>query len=155
MKKYKWGKSSLNRLEGVHPKLVQFAKLLLLYSEYDLGISEGVRTLETQQSYYAKGRTKPGKIITNCDGVKSKSWHQVQTDGYGHAIDIFCYDVSGKGTNYSNEYMDYIGKLGKMISYTYFGGTIRWGGDFKNLVDKPHWEYRPDKTPLQSSDFKI
>lgn len=152
MLKYKFGKSSLKKLEGVHPKLVEFARILLACSDYDLGISEGVRTLETQKEYYAKGRTKPGNIITNVDGINKKSKHQIQTDGYSHAVDIFSYNENGK-VDYSDKYMDYVGKIGKKISYMYFDGLIHWGGDFKSLTDKPHWEYNPNNAPLTLKDL--
>jgi len=34
------------------------------------------RTAEEQNARYQQGRTKSGKIITNCDGYKNKSKHQ-------------------------------------------------------------------------------
>lgn len=46
-------------------------------------ISQGYRTVEEQKKLYEKGRTKEGKIVTNCDGIIKKSKHQL-----GHAYDI-------------------------------------------------------------------
>lgn len=150
MKRHAYGKSSREKLKGVHPDLVKFAEMLLDMSGYDLGISEGVRTLERQQELYAQGRTKPGCIVTNVDGIKYKSNHQIQSDGYGHALDIFVYNENGR-VDYRNTTMNYIGALGKMISFCYFNGNIQWGGDWTSPVDKPHWELilnNPKKPPL-------
>ena len=47
-------------------------------------VVEGVRTTKRQQEHYAKGRTKPGKIVTHADGVRKKSDHQAKDDGYVH-----------------------------------------------------------------------
>ena len=55
-------------------------------------ISQGVRTAEYQNSLYQQGRTIPGKILTNADGYKIKSNHQVKSDGLGHAVDIAIMD---------------------------------------------------------------
>ena len=95
--KFKFGALSLKRLEKVHPKLVKFVTELLDISPYDIVITEGLRTVETQMEYYSYGRTKfinkwgqKTGIVTKCDGVKIKSQHQAKEDGYSHAID-FCF----------------------------------------------------------------
>lgn len=153
---YKYGKSSEARFKGVHPDMVRFARILLYYSRYDLGISEGVRSVETQQKLYASGRTKPGPWKTNCDGIKVKSNHQTKDDGYGYALDIFPYDMTTKKPTYSDEYMNYIGNLGKAISVLFFNGKIHWGGDYSaKYRDAPHWELLPNKTPLTQKDIKL
>jgi hypothetical protein len=41
-----------------------------------------------QQALYAQGRYKPGKIVTNCDGLIKVSNHQPKDDGYGYAVDV-------------------------------------------------------------------
>lgn len=48
-------------------------------------------TAEEQNKKYQIGRTKPGKIITNCDGYKKPSFHQLD-----RAWDIVILDVAGK-----------------------------------------------------------
>lgn len=74
------------RLEGCHPDLV--AKLDILFGQMPLFVVSGVRTAEQQEALYAVGRTKPGKIVTQCDGHTRKSNHQVHADGFGHAADV-------------------------------------------------------------------
>lgn len=46
-------------------------------------ITEGFRSKEYQDSLYAKGRTKPGKVVTNAKGSTYSSQHM-----WGIAFDI-------------------------------------------------------------------
>ena len=41
-----------------------------------IGIGECVRTVAEQDALYAKGRTKPGSIVTNAKGLTYSSMHQ-------------------------------------------------------------------------------
>ena len=50
-------------------------------------VVEGLRLLETQQYFFAKGRTTKGPRVTNANGVDKLSMHQIQPDGFAHAID--------------------------------------------------------------------
>ncbi|MGL4949628.1 MAG: M15 family metallopeptidase [Anaeroplasmataceae bacterium] len=86
-------------------------KTLAALKEQDIPIfvSETLRDQNVQQAYYAQGReslevvnalrkaaglyllkdSDNKKTITNCDGVKNKSNHQVRDEsGLGHAIDL-------------------------------------------------------------------
>jgi peptidoglycan L-alanyl-D-glutamate endopeptidase CwlK len=93
-------------------------------------IVQGLRTVEEQQALFAQGRTKPGKKVTNCDGVRKKSNHQASSDGLGRAVD--CAFV----------------KDGKVVwegPWEKYGAAARaegliWGGDWKGLIDRPHIE---------------
>ena len=85
---YKFSQRSLNNLEGLHPKLQEFATELIKVTPYDISITCGVRTAEEQNKIYQQGRTIPGKIVTKCDGYNIKSKHQVKADGLGYAFDI-------------------------------------------------------------------
>ena len=53
---------------------------------YKLRIFEAFRSPERQNSLYAQGRTKPGKIVTNAKAWQS--WHQ-----YGVAVDVAFFDA--------------------------------------------------------------
>jgi len=88
-KNYSFAKSSLEKMEKVHPKLVEVMKEAIKNSPYDFRITDGARTAEEQFALYQKGRTLPGPKVTNCDGKKFKSNHQIKSDGFGHAVDIF------------------------------------------------------------------
>ena len=123
------------RIKGVHPKLQLFLGYMLATCPVDIFISEGVRTLATQQEYYSRGRTKPGTIITWVDGVKSMSMHQIQRDGYGHAVDI--YYVGWKNTDSPADprwqtIYEHAKLCAKML-----GLQMEHGRDWKR-VDSPH-----------------
>ena len=98
--------------------LKRFA-LLTFYAE-SVGIrflvTEFIRTKEQQQERYLQGRTKPGKIVTNIDGVTKISKHQTK-----EAHDILIIDDNGNPVwEHTPEYT----KLGEM--WEQLGGV--WGG---------------------------
>ena len=77
--KYKYSTSSLEKLVGVHPKMVEFA--FELANVIDCKIVYGVRSDEEQNALYKAGRSSK-------DGYVNKSNHQKKADGYGYALDI-------------------------------------------------------------------
>jgi hypothetical protein len=58
-------------------------------SPAEFTVTGGVRTAAGQKALYAQGRTAPGSIVTNADGVKNKSSRQVKSDSYGYAVDLY------------------------------------------------------------------
>lgn len=134
---YKFSDRSLEKLKGVHPKLIEFAERLIKISPYDFCITQGVRTVEQQQKLYAQGRTTPGKIVTNCDGIKHKSNHQVKNDGLGYAFDIAI--LIDNKINWDKKYYIEIGKVAEELMKEY---RVEWGGNWKSFKDYPHWELR-------------
>jgi peptidoglycan L-alanyl-D-glutamate endopeptidase CwlK len=78
--KFQLSSRSLARLDGVHPKLVAVVKRAIEITDVDFGVTEGVRSLETQRQYYAAGKSQT---------MKSK--HLRQEDGYSHAVDLVAY----------------------------------------------------------------
>lgn len=75
----------INRTK-LHPWLNYKLGLLLKQCEKKgiyLIITEGFRSKEYQDKLYAKGRTKPGNIVTNVKGSDYSSQHQ-----WGIAFDI-------------------------------------------------------------------
>ena len=97
-KTYSFAQSSLDKMKKVHPKLVEVMKAAIVNSPFDFRITDGARTTEEQFALYQKGRTLPGPKVTNCDGKNFKSNHQIKSDGYGHAVDIFPCGVIENGT---------------------------------------------------------
>ena len=132
---YKLGTRSKNNLKGVHPDLVKVVEKAIGLTTQDFTVIEGVRTTERQQELYAQGRTAPGNIVTNADGVKKKSNHQAKADGYGHAVDIVPYPVDWD----SISKFDNIAVAMKLAACE-LGVDIVWGGDWKNFKDYPHFE---------------
>jgi peptidoglycan L-alanyl-D-glutamate endopeptidase CwlK len=117
----------MSKLDGVHPHLVVMA-----YLGQPMVVTDGVRTLEQQQRLYAKGRTAPGKIVTNADGVRVKSNHQAKDDGFGHAVDM-AFLVNGLPAWPENGRWALYGEVAKACG-------CKWGGDWTGFVDRPHIE---------------
>ena len=122
---------------GLHPELVRRITLVLadmVTEGYPMRVCQGLRTTAQQQAAYAEGRTAPGRVVTNADGVHHKSNHQAQADGYGHAVDC-CFLGSDP--------------FGETQPWPRYGlhveaRGLHWGGsiDFKRhgLIDRPHAE---------------
>lgn len=124
--------------KALHPELQ--IKLALLQSECKkhgiiIGIGECLRTKTEQDDLYAKGRTKPGKIVTNAKGNTYSSMHQ-----WGVAADIYLkMDVDGDGLtaddafNNATGLFNKVGKIGQSIG-------LEWGGSWKSIKDLPHFQ---------------
>ncbi|WP_343209485.1 M15 family metallopeptidase [Anaerolentibacter hominis] len=111
------------RLQKLADKLVQECKKQGL----KIGISECLRTAAEQDALYAKGRTKPGSIVTNARGSSYSSMHQ-----WGVAFDFYRND--GKGAyNESGNFFTKVGKIGQKLG-------LEWGGAWSSIVDKPHFQ---------------
>lgn len=89
-------------------------------------VTNTVRDDEYQAYLYAQGRTRPGSIITNS---KIPTFHSVKA---GLAFDI-CQNIKGKEYN-DEKFWQVVGSIGKKIGFT-------WGGDWKGIVDKPHFQW--------------
>ena len=147
-KKYSFAQSSLDKMEKVHPKLVEVMKAAITDSPYDFRITSGARTTEEQKALFALGRTKPGKIVTYTNGVTSKSNHQIKDDGYGHAVDIFPCGVIENGVyrKFTSE-EGYDEKKLKLIANHILAVAkskninVEWGGNWK-MKDTPHFELK-------------
>lgn len=118
---------SEHRCEVLHPKARGIFKSFIEDAETGLDITlrvtQGLRTFEEQSLIYAQGRTLPGPIVTNAKpGYSFHNW--------GLAIDV-CPLVKGK-LDWSFDFV----KL-KLYSDKYL---IKWGGTFKSIMDKPHFE---------------
>jgi len=147
-KTYSFSQASLDKMEKVHPKLVEVMKAAITDSPYDFRITDGARTAEEQFALYQIGRSKPGKIVTNCDGKRAKSNHQIKADGYGHAVDIFPCGVIENGVyrKFTSE-EGYDEKKLKLIANHILevakskNINIEWGGNWK-MKDTPHFELK-------------
>jgi len=123
---------SYQYLNQVRPELAErVIKILTAMSVlgYNMTVTSGNRTTEEQQSLYARGRTKPGKIVTHLDGITRKSNHQD-----GRAVDCTFLDINGRPHWPEDDKLwSLYGSMAKAL------GLI-WGGDWKSLVDRPHIE---------------
>lgn len=135
---FAFSKRSLGNLEGIHPDLVKVMMEAIKTSPVDFTITDGVRTTPQQQALYAQGRTKPGLIVTNCDGVKSKSSHQPKADGWGYAVDLYPYyngQVQLNDMVRLRAIAEHILATAKKMKI-----KIDWGGSWTRFRDYPHFE---------------
>ncbi len=90
-------------------------------------ILSGLRTYEEQNEHFAQGRTRPGRIVTNARAGFSNH-------NFGIAFDIGVFE----GTKYLDESPKYkaVGILGMDLG-------LEWGGNWKTIVDQPHFQLRP------------
>lgn len=87
-------------------------------------VTDEYRTNEEQDALYAKGRTKPGSIVTNAKGGES-------LHNYRCAFDV-AYKTS-TGITYDGDFA-LIGTIGKILG-------LEWGGDWSTFKDQPHFQY--------------
>lgn len=92
-----------------------------------LNVISGTRTFEEQDALYAQGRTTAGNIVTNARGGYSNH-------NFGIAFDIGVFS----GNRYLQESPLYkaVGALGMELG-------LEWGGNWKTIVDQPHFQLRP------------
>lgn len=127
---YKFSQRRLNSLKGVHPLLVKLMHEAIKTTPIDFTITEGVRTAKRQQELFKQGKSK-------CDGIKKKSNHQIKSDGYGHAIDLYPYPINFADTKRFVILADHIKETAKEL-----GIPITWGGDWTSFVDMPHFQLK-------------
>lgn len=90
-------------------------------------IISGLRTYAEQDSLYAQGRTTPGPVVTQARGGQSNH-------NFGIAFDVGVFE----GNKYLPGSPKYkaVGALGTDLG-------LEWGGNWKTLVDQPHFQLRP------------
>lgn len=103
--------------------LVQKAAL----SGIRIKVTSGLRTYAEQDALYAQGRFRPGNIVTKVKGGYS-------SHNFGIAFDVAVFE----GNKYLPESIKYkaVGVLGDDLG-------LEWGGDWKTIVDQPHFQLRP------------
>lgn len=77
--KFPYSESSLEKLVGVHPDLINLA--FELANIIDCKLVYGVRTYPEQFALFQDKKS-------TFDGINKKSSHQVKEDGFGYALDI-------------------------------------------------------------------
>ena len=121
----------------LHPRLQEKFKLLqkkCAQKGIKIRATECLRTAKEQDALYAKGRTAPGHKVTNASGKDAKSMHQ-----WGVAVDVAIdMDTDNDGDVdirdlYNVKLLNVVGKIGESIG-------LEWGGSWKSIVDKPHFQ---------------
>ena len=117
-------------IASLHPQVQPLARSLIqIAAEHgvEIRVISGNRTYEEQNVLFAQGRTTAGKIVTRAQG----GW---SNHNFGLAFDIGVWE-GGQYAPESNSYR-IVGNLGKAIG-------LEWGGDWKSIVDEPHFEVVP------------
>jgi len=117
-------------IQHLHPELQVIVKAFLAECKkagLSVCITETFRTKDEQDALYAKGRTRPGKIVTNCRYPQSPHC-------WGMAFD-FCRNVRGHEYDDSDGFFAKVGAIGKKQG-------LFWGGDFRSFKDKSHLELK-------------
>lgn len=117
-------------IAGLHPFVQAYARALYFKArEHDLvvNIIGGLRTYAEQDALYAQGRTRPGNVVTNARGGFSNH-------NFGIAFDVGLFERN----QYLGESPMYkaVGALGEELG-------LEWGGNWRTLVDQPHFQLRP------------
>jgi peptidoglycan L-alanyl-D-glutamate endopeptidase CwlK len=139
---------SETNLATLHPHVQERFKLFLTEAQalaetkgLEYKAISGTRSWEEQAKIYAQGRTAPGKIVT-----KAPPGHSMHN--FGLAIDC--------GVFRSGKYLDEsepktASAMHKAAAELAKNHGIRWGGNFKSIVDEPHFEL---DTPLSLSQLR-
>jgi peptidoglycan L-alanyl-D-glutamate endopeptidase CwlK len=128
---FKLSLTSKMRLRGVDPKLVAVVNRAIQITKVDFGVTEGVRSLETQKKYVAAGKSKT---------MNSKHLN-------GRAVDLVAY-VNGKISwelNLYDDIADAMAQAGREL-----GVPLRWGAAW-NIPDITKW----DKSMQEAMNFYI
>ena len=97
----------------------------------------GTRTYAEQNALYAQGRTSKGNRVTNARGGSSNH-------NFGIAWDVGIFQgglyYTGRNAREEKAYAD----LSKAVKAANLG--LEWGGDWKTIVDMPHYQLPTGKT---------
>jgi peptidoglycan L-alanyl-D-glutamate endopeptidase CwlK len=116
------------KIEDLHPKLQELCKKHIEACNargVTIQVTNTLRDAEYQAYLYAQGRTRTGSIVTNMK--------EIGPHGFGLAYDVVPV-VKGNAAWNDNKLWTIIGDEGKKLGLT-------WGGDWKSISDKPHFEY--------------
>lgn len=126
----KFSQKSLDRLEQADDRLqlICFEAIKLI----DFSVLYSYRTPEEQRRLYAKGRTQPGRKVTNMDGTTKRSYHNYLPS---YAVDLAPYPVDWADINRFKELAKVIKGVAAKLQI-----PVEWGGDWKSLKDYPHFQ---------------
>lgn len=146
---FKLSKRSLGRLEGVNPDLVAVVKRAIEISKVDFGVTEGLRSVETQRQYVAAGKSQTmkskhleGRAVDLVAYVGSSvSWELNLYDDIANAMRVAAIelDVPLKwGAAWSvGDIRDYDGSMAEAMN-EYI--DLRRSQGRRPFIDGPHFE---------------
>jgi peptidoglycan L-alanyl-D-glutamate endopeptidase CwlK len=131
---FKFSTTSIQRLQQVHPALVQIVERALLVSTIDFTVLEGARTKERQAELYAAGAS-----------TTMNSRHIPGPDGFARAVDLGAL-VGGKvrwDWPLYYQLADAMKQASKELDI-----PMEWGGDWKKFKDGPHFQLPYKEYPV-------
>ena len=108
-------------MKGLHPDLIKVVKRAIELTTVDFTVGETLRTVERQKELVAKGASQT-----------MKSRHLT-----GHAIDL--YALKNGGVVWELPLYKEIAKA-MLQAAKELGVDLEWGGNWKTLVDGPHFQ---------------
>ena len=90
------------------------------------------RNYAEQNQLYSQGRTTKGVVVTNAKGGESP--HNFHPS--------FAYDIAFKMENGKLDWSPHLFDKFAAIIKEKYDQYITWGGDFRTIKDKPHFEYK-------------
>lgn len=136
---FKLSKKSLNRLDGVNPKLVNVVKRAIQLTKVDFAVTQGLRTIEQQKEYVRTGKSKT-----------MNSFHLPQADGFSHAVDVVAYigpDISWE-LNLYDDIADAFAEAAREQQV-----SIRWGAAW-TIPDITLWNGSMEEAMMSYIDLR-
>jgi peptidoglycan L-alanyl-D-glutamate endopeptidase CwlK len=139
---------STARLQLVWPLLADKIKTMADMLETEgilIRVTQGLRSWNEQDDLYAQGRTKPGKIVTNCKG--GDSYHN-----YGMACDLVPSQF-GKDQPYSPDWNAQHASWKRMEVVGVSLGLVS-GATWRTFPDNPHFQLN-GRFPVGAPDDEV
>lgn len=134
---------SSRSLDDLHPKVRSMARKLLARCAkegIDLLVTSTYRDAESQNALYAKGRTVPGKKVTNARAGESLHNYRVAFDVVPLRAGKPVWGTSGEDGKLWNR----VGQIGEACG-------LEWAGRWKSFKEFPHFQYTGG---LKLADFQ-
>jgi peptidoglycan L-alanyl-D-glutamate endopeptidase CwlK len=129
------------QLATVHPDLQRVVVEAVRRLPFDCFIIYGHRTTAEQQNLFALGRTRPGRRVTNIDGVTKKSRHNYTPS---LAIDMGPASLIATGRWVESaaaiKQFDELGAMAEAVAKELGVADFEWGGRWARLRDRPHFQ---------------
>jgi peptidoglycan L-alanyl-D-glutamate endopeptidase CwlK len=131
-------------ISGLLPKAQVIARRFLANAAkapFTVKLLSGTRTYAEQNALYAQGRTASGRVVTNAKGGQSNHNFGIAWDA-GIFVGGVYYE--GKNAKEDRAYVDLMN-----LTKTGMPGLLELGGDWKSIVDKPHYQLPSGKSVSQ------
>lgn len=125
---------------NIQPLANKFIELASMHG-IPVAITSGYRSNTDQERLYQQGRTTKGPVVTNAKPGQSKH-------NYGVAFDVAPLDEQGNiyWAKDRPEVWEKLGQIGESLG-------LKWGGRFKSIKDRPHFELPVSVEDLKSGKF--